>query len=182
MSHLFHYVSMSEWCIDDRGTSSSCPADARLPTGTPCDDGNPCTTDDQCLEQGCIGSQPEVRRRWFTDVFDVCWMIGHEFRRVADGRANRMSLFDSSRLQWWQCLHHWHVCWRSMYIRRCTQKYSHSIIIVFFSSVLLIPSFSLDTLCRAKAGACDIEERCDGASSSCPGFYLFWKKNRLKFF
>jgi hypothetical protein len=39
------------------GVSNGCPADMQADVGTPCDDGNPCTSSDRCAGDTCAGTQ-----------------------------------------------------------------------------------------------------------------------------
>jgi hypothetical protein len=52
----------SDQCQDDAvcdGTSAECPANP-IAVGRPCDDGNPCTVDDRCLNDGsCVGAHKD---------------------------------------------------------------------------------------------------------------------------
>jgi choice-of-anchor A domain-containing protein len=161
---------VAEYCT---GSSASCPADGKAPSGTECNDGNACTTGDVCDGAGtCAGTQsvtcPPTSYGSWSDCggfSDTCDTTGTQSRTVTTytyncatrlcdattGTETRSCTVDTSGVQ---CRGATGACDVAEY---CSD------------GACPADGFaSSSTVCRTSGGTCDAAEYCTGSSASCP--------------
>ena len=124
------------------GVNKLCPSDTLNANGTPCDDGDACTTSDTCQSGICVGGVPPNCDDSNVCTIDTCNIL----TGCVNTPGNNGTICRATN----------GVC--------DTEELCDGI-----SAMCPLDIFEpITTVCRASAGICDIEETCTGSTADCP--------------